>query len=58
MQKRCIAAELLGNCHVPTLRRHFGAFIVEIVEIQDNGNIALNLDFFYICVGAKSNGAF
>ena len=42
-KKRWIAigAELLRNYHGPALCRYFEAFIVEIVEMQDDGNVAL-----------------
>ena len=40
-KKRCIGAKLLRNYHGLALCRHFEAFIVEIVEMKDDGNVAL-----------------
>ena len=57
LKKHCRAAKLLGNCHIPALRRHFGPFIVEIVEMWDDGNVTHKLLFIF-SAGAYSKGAF
>ena len=63
-KKKKKIAELFGNFHVSMLCRHFGAFIVKIVEMRDYGNVALekiyifSVYIFYSICGAYSKGAF